>query len=174
MQHLSNEQLLDYLHKALAPEQDALAHAHLDECSRCHTEYAAEVSISDLLRNEAAAEERELPPMLKASIWQAIRDAQPTPLDKLRAWLRPAYAIPVAAALLAGAFLAPAYLHGSRNNQTPTIDAAYYLQDHAAMNSTVPFSDHSGASSSEFEMTSNVDQTAVNTVPTVYTADAIR
>ncbi len=173
MQHLNNEQLLDYLHKALAPEQDALVHTHLDECVRCHAEYAAEVGISDLLRSEAAAQERELPPMLKASIWQAIRETQPGPLEKLRAWLRPAYAIPVAAALLVGAFVAPAYLHGSRTNQTPTIDAAYYLQDHAAMNSTVPFSDHSGASSSEFEMTNNVDQTAVNTVTTVYTADAI-
>ena len=173
MQHLSTEQLLDYLHKALAPEQDALVHAHLDECSRCHADYAAEVSISELLRNNAAAEERELPPMLKATIWQAIREATPTPAERVRAWLRPVYAIPVVAALLLGAFLAPGYLRGANTNQTPTIDAAYYLQDHAAMNSTVPFSDHNGATSSEFEMTSNVDQTAVNTVPIVYTADAI-
>lgn len=173
MQHLSNEQLLDYLHKALEPEQDARLHAHLDECSRCHADYAAEIGISELLRNQAAVEERELPPMLKASIWQAIRDDQPTPLQVFRGWLRPAYAIPVAAALLAAAFFAPAYLHGSNNNQTPTIDAAYYLQDHAAMNSTVPFGDHAGTTPSDFEMTSNVDQTAVNTVPIVYTADAI-
>ena len=172
MQHASNEQLLDYLHRALSPEQDALLHAHLDECARCRAEYAAEIGISELLRSDATAEERELPPMLKASIWQAIRDEQPTPLAVLRSWLRPAYAIPVAAALLVGAFFAPAYLHGSNNNQTPSIDAAYYLQDHAAMNSTVPFGDHAGATPSDFEMTSNVDQTAVSTVPIVYTADA--
>ena len=173
MQHPTTEKLIDYLHGALSPEVDAIVHAHLDECTHCRNEYATEVQLSEMLRSQAALEERELPPMLKASIWQAIRDTAPTPVERLRAWLRPAYAVPVVAALLVAAYLTPGYLHGS-NSQGPTIDAAYYLQEHAAMNSTVPFGDRTSTSSSEFEMTANVDQTAVSAVPIVYTADASR
>lgn len=171
MQHLTNEQLIDFLHNGLSPEEDAAVHAHLSDCSLCSGAHAAEVQLSEMLRNQARLEERELPPMLKASIWKQIREAEPAPAQRLLAWLRPAYAIPVAAVLLVAAFVAPAYMHGSRD-QAPTIDAAYYLQDHAAMNSSVPFADHSGSNPSEFEMTSNLDQTAVASVPVVYTADA--
>ena len=173
MQHPSTEQLTDFLHHALSPEEDAAIYAHLDDCSRCNDNYAAEVRLTEMLQGQASLEERELPPMLKAAIWQQIREGQASPVQRLRAWLRPAYAIPAAAALLVAAFIAPAYLHGARNNnQAPAIDAAYYLQDHAAMNSTIPFSDHTGSNPSEFEMTSNVDQTAVAAVPVTYTADA--
>ncbi len=171
MQHPNTEELTDYLHNALAPQQDAAIHAHLDDCVLCRDEYAAEVRLSELLRSQAAREERELPPMLKASIWQAVRTLQPSPMERLHAWLRPAYAIPVAAVIVAAAVFGPAYLQGTRDG-APTIDAAYYLQDHAAMNTTVPFGDHSGATTSEFETTSNIDQTAVSTVPVVFTADA--
>lgn len=172
MQHPTHEQFIDYLHSALSPAEDAAVHAHIDDCALCRSNYAAEVQLTELLRNQARAEERELPPMLKASIWQAIRELPASPLDRVRAWLRPAYAVPVAAALLIGLFFGSGYLHGSRD-QVPAIDAAYYLQDHAAMNGTVPFGDRTGNASSEFEMTSNLDQTAVNTVPIVNTADAI-
>ncbi len=172
MQHPTSDQVTDYVHSALPAEQDALIYAHLEGCPLCRSEYAAEVGLSEMLRNQAALEEREMPPMLKASIWQAVRDSSPSPLERLRSWLRPAYTIPVVAALLAGAFFAPAYLNGQGAKGPGSIDAAYYLQDHAAMNGAVPFGDHSGASSSEFEMTSTVDQTAVNSVPVVYTADA--
>ncbi|MDQ6930559.1 MAG: zf-HC2 domain-containing protein [Candidatus Eremiobacteraeota bacterium] len=172
MQHPTTEQLIDYVHGALPPEADAQLFAHLDDCTICRSEYAAEIALTELLRTQAASEERELPPMLKASIWQAIRKSEPSTIERLRAWLRPAYAIPVAVALLAGAFFAPAYLHGSHANAPESIEAAYYLQDHAAMNGAVPFGDHSGATSSEFEMTSSVDQTAVIPVPIVHTADA--
>ena len=171
MQHPTTEQLIDYMHSALSPESDAFVYAHLEDCALCRSAHAAEVRLTEMLRGQAALEELELPPMLKASIWQAVRQAEPGTAQRLRAWLRPAYAIPVAAALLFGAFFAPMYLH-SRSNEPTSIDAAYYLLDHAAMNSTIPFGDHSGASSSEFEMSSTVDQTAVNSVPVVYTTDA--
>lgn len=171
MQHPTIEQLIDYVHGALSPENDAFIYAHIDDCSLCRNEHAAEVALTEMLRNQAVVEERELPPMLKAAIWQAVRDSKPSTLDNLRAWLRPAYAVPVVIALLAGAYFAPAYLHPA-SNAPQSIDAAYYLQDHAAMNGAVPFGDHSGASSSEFEMTASLDQTAVNTVPVIYMADA--
>lgn len=171
MQHPTTEQLIDYVHGALSPENDAFLYAHIEDCSMCRAEHDAEVTLTEMLRNQATVEERELPPMLKAAIWQAVRESQPSMLDHLRAWLRPAYAIPVVVALLAGAYFAPAYFHPV-SNSPQSIDAAYYLQDHAAMNGAVPFGDHSGASSSEFEMTAALDQTAVNSVPVVYTADA--
>ncbi|GAC1498354.1 MAG: hypothetical protein NVS1B14_01350 [Vulcanimicrobiaceae bacterium] len=171
MQHLKTEELTDYLHNALEPARDASIHAHLEDCVRCRDAYAAEMRLSEFLRSQAALEERELPPMLKASIWQAIRTLSPSPIERLQAWLRPAYAIPVAAVIAAAAVFGPAYLQGTRDG-APTIEAAYYLQDHAAMNTTVPFGDHSGATTSEFETTSNLDQTAVSTVPVVRTADA--
>ncbi len=171
MEHATNEQLIDYVHSQLTPDQDARMHAHLADCSRCRDEYEVEVQLSEMLRNQAALEELELPSMVKANIWQAVRELEPSPMERLRTFLRPAYALPVAAALLIALFFAPAHLH--RSGPAPTIDAAYFLEDHSAMGSLVPFADHGGASSSEFETGTN-DQTAVIPVPVVMTADANR
>ncbi|MDQ6932778.1 MAG: zf-HC2 domain-containing protein [Candidatus Eremiobacteraeota bacterium] len=171
MEHATNEQLIDYIHSQLTPDQDARMHAHLADCSRCRDEYEVEAQLSEMLRNQAALEELELPSMVKANIWAAVREALPSPMDRLRTFLRPVYAVPVAAALLIALFFAPGYLH--RSSSAPTIDAAFFLEDHRAMGSLVPFADHSGAMSSEFEA-SPTDQTAVNPVPVVMTADANR
>ena len=171
--HPTTDRLIDYLHGELAPEEDAALYAHLEACSPCAAAYALEVQLSEMLRNQAAVEEQELPSMVKARIWAEIREAPASPAERLRAWLRPAYALPVAAAVVLAAIFGPAYLHQTQAPAGTVIDAAYYLQDHAAMNSTVPFGDHSGATTSEFETTGNIDQTAVSAVPVVYTADAI-
>ncbi len=171
MNHATNEQLIDYIHGQLTPDEDVRMHAHLAACSACQGEYEAEASLSEMLRSQAGLEELELPSMVKANIWAAVRELQPTPMDRLRAFLRPVYALPVAAALAAALFFTPSYLH--RSGPAPTIDAAYFLEDHSAMGSLVPFADHGGASSSEFEASTN-DQTAVRAVPVVMTADANR
>ncbi len=170
MQHATNEQLTDYLHGQLTPNEDAFIHAHLADCSRCRDEYSAEVQLSEMLRNQAALESLELPSMVKANIWAAVRELQPSPMERFRAFLRPAYALPVAAALLVGLIFAPGYVHRAGTG-SPTIDAAYFLEDHAAMGGLVPLADHGGATSSDFEAATN-DQTAVNAVPVVVTADA--
>ncbi|PZR58453.1 MAG: hypothetical protein DLM50_02930 [Candidatus Meridianibacter frigidus] len=166
MQHPTTERLIDYIHAALAPQDDAAVHMHLDECSECRQEHAVQIRLSEMLRADAAAHERELPPMLKAQIWNAVRSLEPTAMDRVRAWLRPAYSVPVAAALIVAAFVAPGYLHHNASG-APSIDAAYYLQDHAAMNGATPFGDHSGSAAAQFEETSNVDQTVLHAVPVV-------
>jgi len=170
MQHITTDRLIDYIHGALVPADDAVVLAHLESCSACADEYAAEVRMSDLLREQATREERELPSMIKANVWQAIREARPTYGARLRAWLRPAFALPVAAVIVAAVFFGPTYL-GHRES-APLIDAAYYLEDHAAMNGSVPFGDRSGATPAEFQSSASPDQTAAIAVPLAYAANA--
>ena len=172
MQHLEYENLVDYMHGALSPQEDAAVYAHLETCGECRKELEAERALSEMLRSYAAREERELPPTLKAEIWSRIRAAQPTPFSRLREWLRPAVAVPVAAAIAVAAYFGTTYL-GPQG--APAIEAAYYLQDHAALNSTVPFSDRSSISPVDLENGNSVDttqQTAVRVESATYTAYA--
>lgn len=171
MLHLTTEQLIDYIHDALEPGEDAYVHAHLDDCAQCRDEYTAEVALSELLRKQAEIEEREMPSSIKAAVWEQIRNAKPSPLQRFLAVFRPVIAVPVAAAIILAAYFG---LH-SQQGVAPTIDAAYLLQDHAAMNSTVPFDDRTGANPATLdgEYASSNDEAAV-VVPTVYTADASR
>lgn len=172
MEHITTDQLIDYIHGALAAGDDASVHTHLGGCAPCRNEYAAEVRLTEMLRDQASREMLEMPSAIKAHLWQSIRASKPSWATTLQAWLRPAYALPVAAALIVAAALLPTYLGHHAN--APLIDAAYYLQDHAAMNGSVPFADRSGAMPAEFETGSNADQTAVSVVPGVYIADASR
>lgn len=168
-QHLTTEQLIDYIHSALSPAEDASVYAHLETCDECRAEYQAETAIGEMLRSQARAEEREMPSTIKAAIWNEIRNAQPTTAERLRAWFRPAFALPVAAALVIAAYFGTATLH---RGQTPTtIEAAYYLQDHDAMNGTVPFGDRTGANPAVLQDENAVfaDETAVAVEPVVAT-----
>lgn len=137
MTHITFERLQDYLHGALPPQEDALVYAHLEQCAQCRAEHEAERTIGDSIRTYAAATEREFPPTLKAAIWSEIRAARPSVWTRLAASFRPAIALPVAAVLAAGIYFGVTNLSGNG----PTIDAAYYLQDHADMTGTTPFSD---------------------------------
>ena len=174
-QHLTIEKLIDYIHNALSPGEDALIHAHLDDCRHCRYEYAAEVSLSESLRKQAVLEERELPGSVKAAIWHEVRNARPSTVSRLAALWRPALALPLAAALALAVFFGPGVLH-RQAPIAPSIEAAYYLQDHAALNNTVPFGDRTGANAAALENPSAAfaDQTAVNARPAVYMADANR
>lgn len=174
-QHLTAEQLIDYLHDALSPGEDASIHAHLDDCGHCRDEYAAEVFLTESLRKQAVLEERELPGGVKAAIWSEIRNARPSPAARLAALWRPALALPLAAALAFAVYFGSGMLH-RQTPSGPTIEAAYYLQDHAALNNAVPFGDHTGANPAALESPSTAfaDQTAVNVRPAAYMADASR
>lgn len=171
MQHLTSETLLDYIHGELSPPEDASVYAHIEQCEPCRAEYQAEVSFGEMLRANAAREERELPSSVKAHIWQQIREAKPSPLGRFSAWLRPALLIPTAAALAIAAYFGTSFVnpHGA-----PAIEASYYLQDHAAMNTTIPFSDRTTVNPVDLENAAAVDtqQTAVNVQAASYTADA--
>jgi predicted anti-sigma-YlaC factor YlaD len=169
MMHLTNEQHIDYMHGALGPQQDAAAYEHMETCESCRKEYDAELALTDMLRAQAIREERELPPMLKAQIWSRIRAEQPSAWDRLRSWLRPSIAVPAAAAFALAAYFGTSYL-GSQPG--PTIEAGYYLQDHAALNNTMPFGDHNAAPAELMNSTSvDNQQSAVPVAPAEYTAD---
>jgi anti-sigma factor RsiW len=149
-QHLNADLLVDFVRGELAPQDDALAHAHLQTCPICRGEYELEVSLTEALRAAARAEELEMPSTIKAEIWQQIRAAQPGPLARLAAFWRPALALPALALLLvAGWFASPYAPHGS---VAPTIDASYYLEAHAAQTSQTPLSEHSGSQAIETSM----------------------
>jgi anti-sigma factor RsiW len=168
--HLTNETLIDYMHGALTPQEDAAVYAHMETCVSCRQEYDAEVALSETIREQARREERELPPMLKAELWQRIRAAQPTPAQRLFGWIRLPVAIPVAVAIAAAAYFGPS-VFGPQ--PAPAIEAAYYLQDHAALNNTVPFNDHNAVNPVDLETAAaNTQQTAVNVETATYTADA--
>jgi anti-sigma factor RsiW len=169
--HLTNETLIDYMHGALTPQEDAAVHAHMETCDVCRAEYDAEVALSEVLREQARREERELPAMFKAQLWDRIRSAQPSTAQRLFGWVRLSVAIPIAAAIALAAYFAPSVF----GSHPPTIEAAYYLQDHAALNNTVPFNDHGSVNPVDLETSAaNNQQIAVNVEEATYTADANR
>lgn len=170
-QHPSTDMLLDYVHGELSPPDDAAVYAHIEQCEPCRTEYQTEVALGEMLRANAALGERELPSSVKAEIWKRVRSGRPSALSRAFSWMRPAVAIPVAAALAIAAYFGASYV-GPR--AAPAIEASYYLQDHAAMNSTIPFSDRNSVNPVDLENAAAVDtqQTAVNVKAASYTADA--
>lgn len=168
-EHLANQTLIDYMHAGLAPEQDAHVYAHLESCAACRADYDAELALTDMLRTYAARETREMPSLVKAEIWERIRSARPSPWRNVADWLRPAVMLPVAAALAVGIYFGTSYLgpHGMA-----PIDASYYLQDHAAINSTVPFSDRTTTSATDLESSATPKVENAVAVTASYTADA--
>ena len=142
MEHLNNDFLIDYLHGQLPPEDDALAHAHLESCASCRGEYEAEAALGEALRSTARAEELEFPSMIAAEIWQQVRDARPSLASQLASLFRPAIAVPVAAvAVVALYFAAPLAQYAG----TPAkhVSANYYLEEHAAQQAQNPLGERS-------------------------------
>ena len=97
-EHLTTNTLIDYVHGELPSAEDALAHTHLQSCTECRSEFERETRLSEALRFAAAEDERELPSMVKAEIWQAVRAARPSPYARFATWLQPLVAVPAAAA----------------------------------------------------------------------------
>jgi len=148
--HLSTDLLVDFLHGELPPEDDALAYAHLQLCAQCRQEYDLQVALGDALRTAAAAEECEMPSLVKALVWERIRNAEPSRLQRLANWLRPAVAVPVAACLVVGGYFVSPLAHPSAT--APTVDAAYYFAAHAQSTATAPLSEHPAAPALETSM----------------------
>lgn len=141
MNHITDEQLIDYLHQALAPEEDAAVHAHLDTCGPCASSYQDEAALTEALRARASAEERDLPSGVVASVWAAVEASRSRSLLArlmTSTWLRPAVFLPLAAVIVMALLILPRL---GPSAPAQTIDVAYYLQDHAAMGSTMPFAD---------------------------------
>jgi predicted anti-sigma-YlaC factor YlaD len=142
--HYNADTLDDYLHGALGPERDATIHAHLEACAPCRALYDEAATVRDWLRAAAKAEEREFPSMIKARVWEAVRNS-PAPLsfaDRLRALWRPMIAVPIAAAIAVFAYTGVPGVPGFRGNgQTAGMAATYLLEEHAALASDNPLAD---------------------------------
>jgi len=152
MEHISTNVLVDYAHGELTPADDAQVHAHLAACAPCRDEYDAEVALGEMLRSAAVAEELELPGLVKAAVWEQIRAAKPGPLARLGVFMRPALALPVAAAVVVGAFFASPLGH---RDTAPRIAATYYLQSHAMQSGQSPLAERSSAQVYETSATTN-------------------
>jgi anti-sigma factor RsiW len=146
--HLSTDLLIDFVHGELSPSDDARAHAHLTGCASCREAYELEAALGEVLRSAAQAEEREMPSLVAAAVWERVRAARPGPAARLQALFRPAFALPIAAALLIGGFFASPLAHLNR----PTVDAAYYFEAHAAETSANPLSERSSSAVLETSM----------------------
>lgn len=141
-EHVTTDTLVDYLHRELAPEDDAAVHAHLAACRACTVAYEAEARLTDQLRNNARAEERELPPAVVARIRSEIaQQTQPAWWRQLTLVLRPTVGFPVAAVLVLAVVLGFSSIR-THTMGAPAIAATYYLDDHAALaTSSLPFSE---------------------------------
>lgn len=160
--HPSGEELIDYAHAALSEGDDARLHAHLATCSSCTEALEAETRLGELLREHARLQERELPRSLVESIYAAARkDGHAPPWwTRLAGALRPAVMLPAAAAIAIAIFLGFVSTRGTAR-ATP-IDAAYYLEDHAELATTVPFGEESSARTMLTSDTVAADERAVD------------
>ena len=137
--HYTIETFEDYLHGALGPERDATIHAHLEGCGDCRTLCDEAASTRDWLRAAARAEELEFPSMIKARVWEAVRNAQPTWLDRIRAAWRPVVAVPVAGLIAVALYVSIPAVQGA--HAAPGVAASYLMEEHAAVASENPLAD---------------------------------
>ena len=168
MQHLTDDQLVDFVRGELSPQDDARVHGHLAACAACRHETDAERALIETLRAAAVADEREMPSAIKAAVWQEIRAAKPGPFAALAGFLRPVIAVPIAARLLLGVVVSPLVHHGSR----PTVAASYYLQAHAAQSAQGPLSERVTTPTYEAGVAANGQTSLANAYDGGYPATA--
>ncbi|MDP9105657.1 MAG: zf-HC2 domain-containing protein [Candidatus Eremiobacteraeota bacterium] len=135
--HYDRETLIDYLHGALTPSADAGVFAHLETCSGCNALYDEEAALGEALRSAARAEELELPSLVKARVWDAVRHESPSWTQRLLSSWGPRVALPVAAAVALAFYLVP-----SVNRPQPVVagvNASYFLDEHNAQAQQNPF-----------------------------------
>ncbi len=144
-QHPTLEELTDYVHGELPPPRDAAVHAHIAGCAACTEAHDTEVRLGELLREHARAQERELPLGFARRIVDAATTSEPQPArwwETLTRALRPAVTIPALAAVALAVYLAAGGSHQG-TVQMATIDAATYIDNHAALATDMPFAESS-------------------------------
>jgi anti-sigma factor RsiW len=142
--HPSYETLVDYAHGELSANDAAAVLSHLNGCVPCAQTYEGETRLTQVLRAHARAEERELPASVVTAIYAAIEPPARERWWSGASWFgRPAVALPLAAALIFGVYYTVTSTH--QGLRATTIDAAYYLEDHAELATSVPFQDGSVA-----------------------------
>jgi predicted anti-sigma-YlaC factor YlaD len=166
--HYDRETFIDYLHGALTPQADAAVFAHLTSCSACNALYDEEAALGELLRNAARAEELELPSLVKARVWDAVRHETPSWAQRLRTSWGPRIAVPVAAALAIAAYLGPI---GHQSQPVAAgVNASYFLDEHNAQAQQNPFGP--GASPAVYTETQDRGSAASSAASYIDTADA--
>ena len=146
--HPSTDRIVDYTRRELSARDDAAMHAHLTQCPQCTQTHDEELALVELLKAHARAQEREMP----LGLGQAILARAQSDRSEHKHWswhslgaaLRPMTAIGVAALLVLAFVFSFTIPHGTRSN---AIDANAYMQNHAALASTMPFGDGSAPAS---------------------------
>ncbi len=138
-QHPSIDQLVDYVHGELSAREDAAIHSHVAVCADCAEAHDMEVRLGELLRRHAREEERELPPGLTTAIYARAASERVAPWWSWQRLTTPRHliAVPVVAAIVFVIFAMSGGWHGAPKSDA--IDAAYYIENHAALASTMPF-----------------------------------
>jgi anti-sigma factor RsiW len=145
--HYTSADLVDYLHGACSPERDAAIFAHLAVCGACREERDIELALTVALRADPLFAERELPAMIRARVWEAVRAERPSFAARLTAFVKPAYALPTAAAIVIAAYFgipAATSTYSASHAQPPGWSATALLDEHAAEVQN-PLSDHAGS-----------------------------
>jgi anti-sigma factor RsiW len=145
--HPSIERIVDYTRGELSARDDADVYAHLAECPACAGTHDQERRLTELLKAHARADERELPLGFASAIRAraAADEGEPAWWSRhsVRAMLRPAAAVGIAALLVIAFVVSFTIPRGPANANTITPSA--YLENHAALSSTVPFEDGTNA-----------------------------
>jgi len=137
--HPSIERIVEYLHGELSPAEDAAIYAHLASCPECDGKRTEELAITEALRGYAHATERDMPPGLATRIRSVAMQAQHGAWERFVAGFRPVVMVPVAAALAVAIYIGYDSWHHAA---APTsIQAASYVNNHAAMAASAPFGD---------------------------------
>jgi anti-sigma factor RsiW len=135
--HYDRETFIDYLHGALTPQADAGVFAHLASCAECNAVYDEEAALGETLRSAARSEELELPSLVRARVWDAVRHETPSWVQRLRTSWGPRIAVPVAAALALAAYITPIVRH--QQPAVAGVNASYFLDEHNAQAQQNPF-----------------------------------
>lgn len=129
--------LVDYERGELDDARDAAMHQHLQSCSECREVWEADMALVESLRAWSAP--REFPTSIIANVRQAMHaERPPTFMERLGAVLRPAYAAPVAAALVAVVIYSG---YHRMNTPAPTLTGMDFVREHLAQTASLPSSD---------------------------------
>lgn len=141
------ERIVDYTRGELSARDDADVHSHLAQCPECAGAHDRERRLMELLKAHARAEDRELPLGFASAIRARAAADKGEPAwwaqHHVRAMLRPAAAIGIAALLVVAFVVSFTIPHGPANANT--IAPSAYLENHAALSSTVPLEDGTNA-----------------------------
>lgn len=143
--HITSETIIDYAHGELDPGLDAAVHGHLAACPACREELDVQLALSERLKTAGKAAELDLPPGMRAAIWQAVdRDRAQRRWPALRSWLVPLVGVPALAAAAFGVYLAVPISHPAPGNNVAAVAASFYLNQHATSAELEnPLGDHS-------------------------------